>query len=138
MSGNANIIVVEGRLTKDPTYMKTKNGKSLCKFSIANNRYYYTNGSLQKEVYFFDLVTWGYSADKAAVSLFKGRHVLVNGELRQNSYTSKDGSKKNNIYILALEIKNLDKKSIGSSSYTKIANNQIISDSIEENLEEVF
>ena len=53
MSGNANIIVVEGRLTRDPSYIKTKNGKSLCKFSIANNRYYYVNGSLQKEVYFF-------------------------------------------------------------------------------------
>ena len=138
MSGNANIIVIEGRLTKDPTYMKTKNGKSLCKFSIANNRYYYTNGSLQKEVYFFDLVTWGYNADKAAVSLFKGRHVLVNGELRQSSYISKEGIKKNTFYILALEIKNLDKKSIGNTSYTRTANNQIVSDSIEENLEESF
>ena len=138
MSGNANIVVMEGRLTKDPTYMKTKNGKSLCKFSIANNRYYYTNGSLQKEVYFFDLVTWGYNADKAAVSLFKGRHVLVNGELRQSSYISKEGIKKNTFYILALEIKNLDKKSIGNTSYTRTANNQIVSDSIEENLEEAF
>lgn len=138
MSGHANIILIEGRLTKDPTYMKTKNGKSLCKFSIANNRFYYSNGTLQKEVYFFDLVTWGYNADKAAVSLFKGRHVLVNGELRQNIYTSKDGIKKSAFYILALEIKNLDKKSIGNTSYTKIANNQIVSDFIEENLEEVF
>ena len=110
MSGNANIVVMEGRLTKDPTYMKTKNGKSLCKFSIANNRFYYMNGTLQKEVFFFDLVTWGYTADKAAVSLFKGRHVLVNGELRQNVYTAKDGTKKSSVYILALDIKNLDKK----------------------------
>ena len=30
MSGNTNIVIVEGRLTKDPTYMKTKTGKSLC------------------------------------------------------------------------------------------------------------
>ena len=28
MSGNTNIVIVEGRLTKDPTYMKTKTGKS--------------------------------------------------------------------------------------------------------------
>lgn len=94
MSGNTNIVIVEGRLTKDPTYMKTKTGRSLCKFSIANNKYYYSNGNLQKEVYYFDLVAWGYNADKAAVNLFKGKHVLVNGELRQNIYTSKDGSKK--------------------------------------------
>ena len=138
MSGNANIIVIEGRLTKDPTYMKTKNGKSLCKISIANNRYYYINSSLQKEVYFFDLVAWGYIADKAAINLLKGKHVLINGELRQNIYTSKDGNKKSSIYILALDIKNLDKKVIGNSTYTKTANNQIVSDSIEENLQEVF
>ncbi|WP_297298872.1 single-stranded DNA-binding protein [uncultured Brachyspira sp.] len=138
MSGNANIVVMEGRLTKDPTYMKTKNGKSLCKFSIANNRFYYMNGTLQKEVFFFDLVTWGYTADKAAVSLFKGRHVLVNGELRQNVYTAKDGTKKSSVYILALDIKNLDKKSIGNTTYTQTANNQTVSDFIEDNLEEVF
>ena len=138
MSGNANIVVMEGRLTKDPTYMKTKNGKSLCKFSIANNRFYYMNGTLQKEVFFFDLVTWGYTADKAAVSLFKGRHVLVNGELRQNVYTAKDGTKKSSVYILALDIKNLDKKAIGNTTYTQTANNQTVSDFIEENLEEVF
>ena len=138
MSGHANIIVIEGRLTKDPTYMKTKNGKSLCKFSIANNRFYYSNGALQKEVYFFDLVTWGYNADKAAVNLFKGRHILVNGELRQSVYTSKEGVKKSTVYILSLEIKNLDKKSIGNTSYISTANNQTVSDFIEENLEEVF
>lgn len=138
MSGNANIIVIEGRLTKDPAYMKTKSGRSLCKFSIANNKYYYVNGSLKSEVYYFDLVTWGYNADKAAVSLFKGRHVLISGELRQDIYTSKDGVKKSRIYILASDIKNLDKKTIGSSSYTKTANNQIVSDFIEENLEEAF
>ncbi|WP_295160337.1 single-stranded DNA-binding protein [uncultured Brachyspira sp.] len=138
MSGNANIVIIEGRLTKDPSYMKTKNGKSLCRFSIANNRYYYTNGVFQKEVYFFDLITWGYSADKAAVSLFKGKHVLVNGELRQNIYTAKDGSRKTSFYILALDIKNLDKKSVGNASYSKTANSQIVSDFIEDNLEEVF
>lgn len=138
MSGNANIVVMEGRLTKDPTYMKTKNGKSLCKFSIANNRFYYMNGTLQKEVFFFDLVTWGYTADKAAVSLFKGRHVLVNGELRQNVYTAKDGTKKSSVYILTFDIKNLDKKSIGNTTYTQTANNQTVSDFIEDNLEEVF
>ena len=95
MSGNANIIVIEGRLTRDPNFTKTKNGKSLCKFSMANNRYYYTNGSLQKEVYFFDFITWGYNAEKAASSLSKGSHVLVSGELRQNSYFTKEGNRRN-------------------------------------------
>ena len=138
MSGNANIIVVEGRLTRDPSYIKTKNGKSLCKFSMANNRYYYTNGSLQKEVYFFDFITWGYNAEKAASSLSKGSHVLVSGELRQNSYFTKEGNRRNSIYILALEIKNLSKKTLDNNSSNELANNQEISNIIEENMEQAF
>lgn len=136
MSGNANIIVIEGRLTKDPNFMKTKNGKSLCKFSIANNRYYYINGSLQKEVYFFDLISWGYNAEKVASNLKKGSHVLVSGELRQNSYFTKEGNRRNSIYILALEIKSLSKKTLDSGG--EIANNQEISNIIDENMEQVF
>ena len=136
MSGNANIIVIEGRLTRDPNFMKTKNGKSLCKFSIANNRYYYTNGSLQKEVYFFDLISWGYNAERDASNLKKGSHILVSGELRQNSYFTKEGNKRNSIYILALEIKNLSKKSLNNNG--EIANNQTVSNVIDENMEQAF
>ena len=103
---------------------------------MANNRYYYTNGSLQKEVYFFDFITWGYNAEKAASSLSKGSHVLVSGELRQNSYFTKEGNRRNSIYILALEIKSLSKKTLDSGD--EIANNQEISNIIEENMEQTF
>ena len=138
MSGNANIIVIEGRLTKDPNFMKTKNGKSLCKFSMANNRYYYTDGSLQKEVYFFDFVAWGYNAEKAASNLSKGSHVLVSGELRQDSYITKEGNRKSSVYILALEIKSLGKKHLDNNSSNELANNQSISNIIDENMEQAF
>ncbi len=147
MSGNTNIMLIEGRLTRDPSYTKTKNDKSLAKFSVANNRYYYINGSLQKEVYFFDIVAWGYTAEKVAINLSKGSHILVNGELRQNTYTTKDGIKKTSIYILALEIKSLDKKMDiqSSSSFSSTSNNSnssihsmVVSDFIEEDLERVF
>lgn len=138
MSGNANIIVIEGRLTKDPNFMKTKNGKSLCKFSMANNRYYYTDGSLQKEVYFFDFVTWGYNAEKAASNLSKGSHVLVSGELRQDSYITKEGNRKSSVYILALEVKSLGKKHLDNNSSNELANNQSISNIIDENMEQAF
>ena len=71
--------------------------------------------------------------------MFKGRHVLINGELRQNSYISKEGNKKTSIYILALEIKKKNKKSAEKNTYTiNTANNQMVSDFIEESLEEVF
>ena len=138
MSGNTNIMLIEGRLTREPSYSKTKNDKSLAKFSVANNRYYYINGSLQREVYFFDVVVWGYTAEKVAINLTKGSHVLINGELRQNTYTTKDGVRKTSIYILALEIKSLDKKNnIQNTSNTNI-HSMVVSDFIEEEVEQVF
>ncbi len=110
MAANTNIVVMEGRLTRDPVVMKTQKGTSLCKFSIANNRYYYTDTGFKNEVSFFDVVVWGYLADKSSERLKKASHILINGQLRQDSYMSKSGEKKQSIYILASDIQYLDKK----------------------------
>ncbi len=110
MATNTNILIIEGRLTRDPVVTKTQKGTSLCKFSIANNRYYYTDKGFKNEVSFFDVVVWGYLADKSASRLKKASHILINGQLRQDSYMSKSGEKKQSIYILASDIQFLDKK----------------------------
>lgn len=141
MSGNTNIVLIEGRLTRDPSYSKTSNGKSICKFSIANNRYYYAGNAPRSEVSFFDFVSWGRLADKAAINLSKGRHVLITGEIRQNTYTSKSGEKKQKVYIVALEIKYLDKKNVSDTRviYDRaLANSQKLCSTIEDNLEASF
>lgn len=137
MSGNTNIVLMEGRLTRDPSFSKTKNNKSICKFSLANNRYYYSENQLNNDVSFFNFVSWGSLAERSALKLHKGSHVFITGEIRENSYISKTGDKKNSIYILALDIKFLDKtlplnKNVSTSkSFSK----NIIKDSIEEKLE---
>lgn len=143
MSGNTNIVVIEGRLTRDPSYNKTANGKSICKFSLANNRYYYSENELKNEVSFFDFVSFGRLADRAAVNLHKGRHILINGEIRQDTYITKTGEKKQKIYIVALDVKYLDKKNMqehfsDSHLLNNHINNRKLSESIEENLEKSF
>lgn len=137
MSANTNILVIEGRLTRDPTITKIQKGTSLCKFSIANNRYYYTDKGFKNEVSFFNVVVWGYLADKASMHLRKGRHVLLEGQIRQDSYTSKLGEKKQNIYILASDIQYLDKKNKSEDSSTKAyALSDIVKDFKKDSIEE--
>ena len=55
-----NSLVIEGNIVRDPLYKETAKGNSLCTFSIASNRAYKSSeGSLEKEVSYFDVETWG-------------------------------------------------------------------------------
>lgn len=139
MPGNANILIIEGRLTKDPSLQKTPKGTSICKFSMANNRYYYTEKGFKNEVSYFDVVVWGKSADKGALHLRKGRHILISGEIRQDIYTSKSGERKQKIYIIASEIKYLDKKNTAEEKNTNAHYlNDIINDIGKNTIEETL
>ncbi len=128
MAAHTNILVIEGRLTQDPVITKIQKGTSLCKFSIANNRYYYTDKGFKNEVSFFNVVVWGHLADKASSRIKKASHILINGQLRQDSYISKTGEKKQSIYILASEIQYLDKKLENTYNHYNAFNSYTVDD----------
>lgn len=137
MSGNINTIILEGRASKEPDYQKTQTNKSLCRFSIANNRYFFSNDEIKNAVCFFEVVGWGRLADKAAINIHKGSHVLIEGELRQDSFISGSGERKQKIYILASNIKYLDKRQ-SKNSVKLVSAKQKIDKNIEEALEVSF
>ncbi len=128
MAANTNILTIEGRLTHDPTITKTQKGISLCKFSIANNRYYYRNNGFKNDVSFFDVVIWGTLADEYSENLKKAGHILIHGQLRQDSYMSKMGEKKQSIYILASNIEYLDKKAESNYNSYNAFNSYAVAD----------
>lgn len=107
---NVNIAILEGRLTHDPEFKTTQNGKTLCKFSVANNRYYYKDKQFHDNVSFLKTVVWGRLAERCATYLKKGSRILVHGDIRQDRYKSKDGKNRESIYISATEVKFLDRK----------------------------
>lgn len=116
MSSSFNNVILEGRLTRDPEFIKTKNNRSLCKFAIANNRYYYRNETFEEEVSYFDIVVWGNVAERAAKHLRKGRRVIVNGRLKQDRFVDKEGRNRSKIEVNANEVKFLDRKEAGESA----------------------
>lgn len=105
MASNVNITVVEGRLTHDPMLATTKNGKKVCRFSVANNRYYLRGKEFADEVSFFRVVVWGALAERCAQSLKKGSPVLISGTLKQNAFTTKNGEKRQEVIIVGTNVK---------------------------------
>ncbi|MEK6797269.1 MAG: single-stranded DNA-binding protein [Spirochaetota bacterium] len=118
MASNINLIVVEGRLTRDPELLKTKSGKSLCKFSVANNRYYFQGKNLVDEVSFFNVTTWGPLAERCGASLKKGNPVLVSGNLKQDNYQTKNGEKREAVGIIAANVKFIGARAKGDAPAT--------------------
>ena len=91
-----NIVVLQGRLTADPEFSVTTEGKPLARFTIANNN--------KDQAYFILVKAWEKTAEIARDYLFKGREVIVEGRIRQSSY-EKDGERKSFVYVMALMIK---------------------------------
>lgn len=105
---NINTITIEGNLTRDPEQRTISSGTTVTKFSIAVNREY----KGEKSVSFFNVETWGKTAETCGQYLKKGSHVvIVNGELRQDTWEDSSGKAMSSVKIVASTVKFLGKKS---------------------------
>lgn len=85
-----------GNLTKDPEIKKFDNGKCVGAFSIAINL-----NKNDKSPLYIDIQVWDRIAENCQKYLKKGRKVFIEGKLNLNSWTSKNGEKKNKIFCKA-------------------------------------
>lgn len=84
-----NKLIMMGRLTKDPEVRYGSDGKAIARFSLAvDRRYKDNNGNYPTD--FFNLVSFGKTAEFVEKYLHKGVKILVEGEIRNNNY-QKDG-----------------------------------------------
>lgn len=90
-----NKVFLSGNLTRDPEVRYTQSGKAYARMGIAINRRYKEKESVD----FFNLVAWEKTAEFCGRYLTKGSRVLVEGQLRTNSYENKDGVKVNTVEI---------------------------------------
>ena len=93
-----------GNLTRDPRVGSNPGGSAVCDFSIAINRRYSINGQEKEEVCFVDIVTWGKQADSCGKYLQKGSSVFVEGRLKTESWSDKEGNKRSRIVVTAERI----------------------------------
>ena len=93
-----NVVVIRGRLTRNPDTRKTQEGKNVTQFDVAVDR------PDRKTTDFIPVVTWEKLADSCRDYLVKGQEVCVQGRLQFRSYDGRDGQKKTVAEIIAREV----------------------------------
>ena len=93
---------VEGFVVFDPSFKKTKNGKSVCTFQLAIN--HCSKEDKPPRVSFIDVETWEKVADFCNQNITKGDKILVIGSLRQDRWEDNKGKIQSRIKIVANEI----------------------------------
>jgi single-strand DNA-binding protein len=100
----SNTWIGDGRLTRDPELRHTNSGNEVTAMRLAVDRPGDPDGTD-----FFDVVAFGTLAANTAKYLAKGRHVLVEGSLRQQTWTDRDsGEKRGRVEIVARRVSFLD------------------------------
>lgn len=104
MARSINQVILLGRLTRDPEQRTTASGKNVVSFSIAVDRQ-----SQDDQADFFNITAWDKLGDLVMQYLSKGRRVLIQGRLRQDSWEDKDtGKKQSRIEVTASDVTFLD------------------------------
>lgn len=93
-----------GRLTRDPEQRTTTSGKTVVSFSLAVDRV-----GQDDQADFFDITAWEKLGELVVQYLGKGRRVLVQGRLRQDSWDDKEtGKKRSRVEVTATDVTFLD------------------------------
>lgn len=112
MAKSINQVILMGRLTRDPEQRTTTTGKTIANFSIAVDR-----GGQDDATDFFDVTAWEKLGELVMQYLSKGRRVLVQGRLRQDSWDDKEtGKKRSRVEVTATDVTFLDGPSDGNSN----------------------
>lgn len=88
-----NKVILSGRLTRDPLVRYSEAGKIVFVFSLAVQRTVQVKD--QPTADFFDCVAFGVTGEQMnKCDLKKGTKLIVDGEMRIESYTDREGKKK--------------------------------------------
>jgi single-strand DNA-binding protein len=101
---NFNKVILAGNLTRDPELRYTPKGSAVAKFTLAINRTWKSeSGESKEEVSFVDIEAWGRQAEVIAQYMRKGRPLLVDGRLKQDTWEDKNTHQKQSKLKVVLE-----------------------------------
>lgn len=100
-----NKTILMGRLTRDPEirYPENPDSKPVGRFSLAVDRKFKRDGEPTAD--FFNCICFGKLAEFTEKYLRKGSKMLVEGEIRNNTYTNKDGQ---TVYSVNVMVENME------------------------------
>lgn len=104
-----NRYICVGNLTSAPQ-LKEVGENSVCSFSVAINSI-----SKKEDTFFMDVECWNKVAQNCNKFLDKGSKVLIEGKLKSNSWTSKEGMKREKFICVADLVTFLNTNNSGGS-----------------------
>ena len=109
-----NKVIIMGKLTKDPDFRVTANGKVLATFTLAVNRKY------EKDVAdFLPIITFSKTAEFTEKWLKKGMQIIVVGRIQVRKWETKEGENRYSTEIIAEEVEFADSKKQEDKEETK-------------------
>jgi len=102
---NFNKVIIAGNLTRDPELRYTPKGTAVARITLAVNRTYSSSegGEKKEEVSFVDVDVWGRQAEVISQYMKKGRPLLVEGRLKQDTWEDKNTKQKQSKLKVVLE-----------------------------------
>lgn len=100
-----NKIIVVGNLGRDPELRYTPQGTAVCNFSVATSEKKRDKGGEMQEITtWFRVTTWNKQAETASKYLTKGRPVYIEGRLRIEEWTDRDGKNRFTLEVNATDL----------------------------------
>jgi single-strand DNA-binding protein len=100
-----NKVIIVGNLGRDPELRYTPQGTPVCSFSLATNeRRKDKTGEMQDQTTWFKITLWGRQAETASQYLTKGRPVYIEGRLRVEEWTDRDGKPRHTLEVHATDM----------------------------------
>ena len=93
-----NKAMLQGRLTAAPELRATPNNVSVASFTIACDRDYGSGD--EKKIDFIRCVAWRGTAEFISKYFDKGSQIVIDGRIETDSWTDKNGEKRNSFDIL--------------------------------------
>lgn len=115
-----NVIILIGRLVRDPELRYTQDGIAVANFTLA------VDGYKKDDTDFIKVVVWRKLAEACTEYLEKGRLVAVKGQLKIRKYEDKDGNNRISPEVVANSIKFLEKSNKGYDGYDDIGDEDVL------------
>ena len=103
-----NVSILIGRLTDNPELKKTPSDISVTRFSIAVDRPHKSGEDKQAD--FINIVAWRGTAEFICRYFTKGQRIAIEGSLRMNKFTDKDGNSRTTYEVVADNVHFVDSK----------------------------
>jgi single-strand DNA-binding protein len=116
-----NKIIIVGYLGRDPELRHIPNGNSICNLSVATTE---KRGDKESTTW-FRIAVWGKQGEMCNEYLAKGRQVYIEGRLRAEEYTDREGGKRTSLEVNATDVRFLGKNENGASAPRKATKEEV-------------